>query len=451
MKWMRLNWSECLKKVALFCFYSTLTRLLLVVLGLYFYGNADGFMSAEQSFLYLLWGFIFNQIYVLLKSEPVKRLFFAVNVLAVIAFSLDSSILIDFHLALVMHFVFAFSVYLLGVRSAGFGTDHYAFLRSVKLSTALILVELFFFRSIVASKAIIPYLAAYIVAALVTLAILNLEKLQKGPLKSHLEGIRKKWMLLSLFISIFIVIITGLLYGLYSPDFLQTIGIILYQVYSVFAKIIMTILYPILYVLSFLVNALLGLILKRVATGRPGQEIQLNNDPLFQEEAVAGLPAYIQVILNTFVLLTIAGILIFILIKVLRPFLTYQQDDLEDERESVYSKGQMKKNLSNVLKRLKVAFGRRSLFENTPANLCRKIYVDLLVISQKAGFQRKQGNTAREFQKSIATAFHQTDDAAVAELTDIYELARYHPAVVTENEVTAMKDIVKTLTPSRKA
>lgn len=238
------------------------------------------------------------------------------------------------------------------------------------------------------------------------------------------------------------VIILVLLFAA-SDNFIFYITLLLKYSWMIIDKLLSIIIiivgYPIGYLLTPLINWMLGLNLAPWSpleiSGKPPEDVPLSGN------SGLNLPYALEVSLKVVLII----IVFIICIKIYKKFAGKQRlTDFEESREFVLSFEDVRNNIKKRLLSLSTIFSKKRSEPSNFRDYIRYVYYDFLKLSIKLGLYKNISDTHRSIEKTNE-AILICDAAAVNRITSIYEKARYGVDEPDEGDCKIATDSLKQL------
>lgn len=308
-----------------------------------------------------------------------------------------------------------------------------------------------------------PFVVGFFFVSLVTLAIARLESLRTRTRALALNG---QWLATLIAVAAAVVLVALIISQLLSFDQLrETLQPVFDLLGTVVVLLIYAIVIPLAYVIEFLAYLLLQ-VLHPDLSQTPPQPLQPSDINEMLRRLFGGVlpPEFLDVAKAAGAALVVAVVLLLAARTVSRWRPTAAGEDVvEEERESVWRPGALRRALLDLLRRV---FARRRRADSAPAAASpwapgpgagredrasvRALYRQLLRLGVGAGAARAPATTPYEHLPALAGSLEPR--ANLEELTDAYVRARYADETAPPEEVDRARralDEVRTAAPAR--
>lgn len=437
MRWSKLDWFNIIKQLFIMMLGCCLLRMGIIMLGYYGALSKALLLKPWEIAALIIAGRLFEHIHSRFAEAIQRRLtfFFCILVLALYGMLPAHSFGFDFSSFVRLVTVYASFVYGASVNRR---IEHYDVLNRLKIYTALLALLSFFVKSARLFEELFPVLFMYIILSLIILAFYNVERVNSAMPEHYAGSMRKRWIWLSVAVSILLSAGAGLIFSAYNPFYPNELFNMIKHFYNlfvdIFIKIITPVVAPIIYVFGFIIN-----ILKRLArlkepepaAGNPG------GDSIFANVKYRGLPPAATSFFKIMIVMAIVAAFAAVLLMVLRKLQPGGTEDVEEIRESVFEWQNAKKNVIESIRRLMRMRRKKKEtveFSDAPAFRVRRLYVNLLRKVKEKGCVREPAQTPMEFASCIIKAYGQWCGAPIRCMTEAYIRARYYPQSVTKQD-----------------
>jgi hypothetical protein len=401
--------------------------------------------SLSKAFLLKPWeiaaliiaGRLFEHIHSKLTGSIQRRLAFFLCILVLALYGMLPAHSFEFDFSRFMWLVTVYLSFVCGA-SVNRRIEHYDVLNRLKIYTALLILLSFFVKSARLFEELLPVLFMYIILSLIILAFYNVERINSTMPEHYAGSMRKRWIRLSVAVSILLSAGAGLIFSAYNPLYPKNLFNMIKHFYNpfidIFIKIITPVVAPIIYVLGFIVN-----ILKRFARLKEPEPVAGNpgGDSIFAHAEYRGLPPAVTSFFKVMILIAVAAAFAAVLLMVLRKLQPGGTEDVEEIRESVFEWQNAKKSVIESIRRLMRMRRKKKEtveFSDAPATRVRKLYVNLLREVKQKGCVREPAQTPMEFALCIINTYGEKFSAPIRCMTEAYIRARYYPQSVTKQD-----------------
>lgn len=448
MKWRKLDWFNIIKQFFILGLGYSLLRTGIIIIDYYGVLGKTPLPQPGEIAVLIIAGKLFENVHSKLAGANQRRLIFLFCILILTLYSLSPGPFIEVDFSRIIRLVTIYLPFIYGA-SVNKRIEHYDMLNRLKIYTALLILLSFFVKSAKLFEELLPVLFMYMILSLIILAFYNMEQVGSTMPENYAGSMRKRWIWLSIAVSILLSAGAGLIFSAYNPLCAKNVFIMFGYFYNrfvdVFIKIITPVAAPIIYIFGYIIN-----ILKRFVRYQEPEPVEADpgGDSIFAHAEYKGLPPSVTTFFKAMVLVGVIAGFTAVLALVLKKWLSARAEDVEEIRESVFEWKNVKKNIMESMRCL--THMRRPKkgtveFSDTPAFRVRKLYVDLMRKVGEKGCVREPSQTPLEFIPFIVNLYGEGCKTLIQTITQIYIRARYYPESITKQDVLDAREASKKL------
>jgi hypothetical protein len=286
------------------------------------------------------------------------------------------------------------------------------------------------------------FVMAFFFFGLIAIAVSHLYTMRRSMPKED-AGLTSVWRWVPIMLGVVLaMVLVGFgLASIFSPELLGNIGDGIGAVGQFLGKIIGYILYPIIYVLGWIVRAFIFLLnLLRREPDPTEEEPGVPDNPAWPEVIAGDLPLWVTEAIKWFAVALVVGVVLFILYKaVSRLRARRSRDDIEEIHESLWSwrgfRDDLKELFKNMFKKKETLPENYAFDEDFDGEMdVREIYRHVLWEGKRSGFPRRRQETPTEYSARLGRSVPDSE-TPLKDITREYESVRYGDNTVSEERV----------------